>query len=91
MGYCQNERLELLKKVEEKEQINRELQQKTEDLNMLISQKILDKEKVKEKCVSKIAAAKEKLAREMKLKLNKERDEYQVGFYIYTKIVFLNS
>ncbi|KAK6642850.1 hypothetical protein RUM43_004352 [Polyplax serrata] len=77
LGYCQTERNELMKKIEERDLLNKEYLQKIEDLNMLISQKTLDKEKVKEKCVNKIAAAKEKLAREMKIKLTKERDEYQ--------------
>ncbi|KAL0278485.1 UNVERIFIED_CONTAM: hypothetical protein PYX00_000301 [Menopon gallinae] len=75
--YFQTEMNDLRKKVDEKDQIIRHLQQAVEDKDMIISQQTLDKEKVKEKCVSKIAAAKEKMTREMKMKLSKELDEYQ--------------
>lgn len=69
---------DLRNKLDEKDQIIRQLRQAVEDKDMIISQQTLDKEKVKEKCVSKIAAAKEKMTREMKMKLTKELDDYQV-------------
>lgn len=56
---------------------------------MIINQQAIDKKKVKEKCVNKIAAAKEKLAREMQMKVIRERDEHQVMslFRIYPRYI----
>ena len=64
----------------ERDDLIRRLQQTIDDKDMLISRYTVDKEKMKEKCQSKIAAAKEKLAREMKQKVCKERDNYQVSW-----------
>lgn len=76
--YVQTEMNDLREKVEDKDKLIRQLYQAIEDKDMIISQQTLDKEKVKEKCVSKIVAAKEKMTREMKMKLSKELEEYQV-------------
>lgn len=71
-------RYDVRRKIEEEERTIKELVQENEDKDMIISQYTLEKEKVKEKCVSKIAAAKQKLTREMQMKINREREEYQV-------------
>lgn len=71
-------RHELRRIIEESDRNMSKLRKEVEDKDMIINQHNYDKEKVKEKCVSKIAAAKEKLAREMKTKIDREREELQV-------------
>lgn len=71
-------RFEVRGKIEESVRMIRELQQEVEDKEMIISQHTLDKEKVKEKYITKMAATREKLAREAKTKYSREREELQV-------------
>lgn len=64
--------------IKEKNRILDQYQETIKEKDMVISQCKRDMQKVKEKCVNTIEAAKEKLKEEMKMKITKMKDDNQV-------------
>lgn len=76
----------LLRKLNAANDTIRSLQQELKDRDMALNQRIIDKQKVKQKYTYKMQHEQDKMSRELELKLKAQRDHLQVPIFQLRRI-----